>query len=395
VTEDWLWVTGTMLCDLFPWWMTWFEAWCEQFFPQLLELETLCATEPPEIPEYDWGKLAREGHWGSIPLSLIDWVWAHWQAQNWASYCECSPTSGSGACPPVGEFGIPVTTFALAARVRVADATLPVGWTTMSVTFKVTAASFGGTYDVCYTLEDASHVQLGSGPAGRCNSLALGASVTTDITTSYTAPQRAAARYLVLWARPTGLSPQTGTDSYTFTPRMSATFTGTCSGITVTPPPPTPPPIPDEPPIPPMPPPRADCTLGDICARIDAMTGLLAHINATTSIHQVYAVPLRYTLGTVHAGLSGGGQFAVRQLVGVRVDLTSAIPGHVLEGQPQYLWDLGWLTISTADGMVEEIRYTRDTQIWQPRGMRGATTFGYYFKTGVTATVTELLAEQI
>jgi hypothetical protein len=52
------------------------------------------------------------------------------------------------------------------------------------------------------------------------------------------------------------------------------------------------------------------------------------------------------------------------------------------------------LTINTADGMVEEVRWTRDPQVWQPPLAREATSFGYYFKSGVVGTVTELWAEQ-
>jgi hypothetical protein len=47
----------------------------------------------------------------------------------------------------------------------------------------------------------------------------------------------------------------------------------------------------------------------------------------------------------------------------------------------------------TGDGMIEEKRITRDTQVWQPRLIQEASTFGYFFKDATVATITELQPE--
>jgi hypothetical protein len=51
---------------------------------------------------------------------------------------------------------------------------------------------------------------------------------------------------------------------------------------------------------------------------------------------------------------------------------------------------MGWLSIMTGDGMIQEKRLTRMSQLWFPNLMNLATTFGYYLFPGVTATITEL-----
>ena len=95
----------------------------------------------------------------------------------------------------------------------------------------------------------------------------------------------------------------------------------------------------------------------------------------------------------MHGGLSGSGSLAISGLVGIQIDITSPLPPRQLEGTPPYIWDLGWMSILTPDGMIEERRITRDTQVWQPHLMNEATTLGYFFKEGVVGTITELQPE--
>jgi hypothetical protein len=97
-----------------------------------------------------------------------------------------------------------------------------------------------------------------------------------------------------------------------------------------------------------------------------------------------------YTKSTVHAGLSGAASLSVSNLAGVLVDITTQPAGRTGEGNPPYLYDMGWLSILTSDGMIDEKRLTRTQQLWLPRHMPLALTFGYYLNPGVVATITEL-----
>jgi len=63
----------------------------------------------------------------------------------------------------------------------------------------------------------------------------------------------------------------------------------------------------------------------------------------------------------------------------------------LLPGNPPYQWDLGWMSVLTGDGMIEERRLTRATQLWFPTSMPLATTFGLFTNPGVVVNLTELL----
>jgi hypothetical protein len=142
------------------------------------------------------------------------------------------------------------------------------------------------------------------------------------------------------------------------------------------------------------------CSNADICAMLQLLTTDVRNVQSQiraarelVTLVQRYRVPFAYVKGAVHANLTGAGSFAIPRLAGVQVDVVGAPPSKVLEGTPPYLWDVGWMTINTADGMIEERRITRDTQVWQPALIQEATSFGYYFKGSASATVTELKAE--
>jgi hypothetical protein len=101
--------------------------------------------------------------------------------------------------------------------------------------------------------------------------------------------------------------------------------------------------------------------------------------------------PSSIVSGTNHIGLSGQSQFVVSQLAGVIVSIIAAPPHRQEPGNPTYEWDQGWLSISSAGGMLEEKRLTRNAQVWMPRLVNQATLFSYYLFPGVVVNITELL----
>lgn len=109
---------------------------------------------------------------------------------------------------------------------------------------------------------------------------------------------------------------------------------------------------------------------------------------------QRQAVPFGYLTGTAHAGLTGSGTISVSSLLGVLATVTAYPAGNtVIAGEPNYVYDLGWLSIETADGFIDEVRLRNTTQVWTPRIMSTATKIGYSLRAGVTATITELARE--
>jgi hypothetical protein len=111
---------------------------------------------------------------------------------------------------------------------------------------------------------------------------------------------------------------------------------------------------------------------------------------------QRYGKPFAYIKGAVHAGLSTTGTLAIDRLLGVQVDVTASPAGHTVKlGNPSYLYDLGWLSVVTPDGFIDEVRLTRDHQLWQSRLFPMALSVNWALQAGVTITLTELHAEPL
>lgn len=148
-------------------------------------------------------------------------------------------------------------------------------------------------------------------------------------------------------------------------------------------------------------PPTFPCANTDVCAAITRIEQAIYAISQTlgqnyelTTLLQRYGLPFANINGATHPNLVGSAAFAISRLVGMRVSITGLDGEHrTLEGSPEYIWDLGWMSIGDADGMWQEQRITRLSQQWFPLPMPMATTFGYFLKAGVSASFQEIEAE--
>ena len=168
----------------------------------------------------------------------------------------------------------------------------------------------------------------------------------------------------------------------------------------------TPTPLPPPPPVIVVPPgtpsaPTFPCDNVDPCAALVSIQQQLAALSSAmasqaqlVTLMQRYSEPFAYIPGAIHSGIAQSGSFAVSRLIGVRVTVVSR-PGTetLFSGTPTYITDLGWLSLLTPDGMIDEIRLTRDTQTWLPRLMPLANLFGITLREGVVVDVQELEAE--
>jgi hypothetical protein len=99
-----------------------------------------------------------------------------------------------------------------------------------------------------------------------------------------------------------------------------------------------------------------------------------------------------YTKGTVHSGLTGTGTLSVTGLFGLQIELTSGVPAQIqFPGVPPYERSVGWLSILTGDGMIDETRITRQHQVWASALAPYATQVGFQLNAGFSMTLTELL----
>lgn len=130
------------------------------------------------------------------------------------------------------------------------------------------------------------------------------------------------------------------------------------------------------------------------CPPDPTMMGMLENVLGYVKLLQRQLAPFSYVTGTAHAGITGTGTFAVQGLLGMKVAVTAyPATNRVSGGEPSYIYDLGWMSIETPDGFIDEVRVRSTAQVWQPRMMSDATRFGYYLRPGVTATFTELVRE--
>jgi hypothetical protein len=80
---------------------------------------------------------------------------------------------------------------------------------------------------------------------------------------------------------------------------------------------------------------------------------------------QRFKAPFGYRLGRSFPGVSGEGVLGVQRLAGLHFDVTTEPPGKVhLPGNPDYVKDLGWISISTASGMLKELRVSQLHRDW-------------------------------
>ena len=156
-----------------------------------------------------------------------------------------------------------------------------------------------------------------------------------------------------------------------------------------------PPPLPPQPALPGVPDaPARTCTNDDICNAIAELSKRVTIIAKELQEVQRFGVPFAYIPGSQHVGLTGRGSFAIDRLLGMKVNITSHTTTHPdLEGNPSYIWDQGWMSVMTADGLIEEKRVSQTNMTWLPRLMDMGTTFGYELRPGTVATFTELHAE--
>lgn len=109
---------------------------------------------------------------------------------------------------------------------------------------------------------------------------------------------------------------------------------------------------------------------------------------------QRYILPFSYIPGPNHTGLTGTGSAPIERSVGLKITVTGQPLGNrTFLGEPPYIMDLGWVSVLTPDGLLDEIRLTRTTTSWLSKLIPSSTRVGWGLRDGVTATIQELKAE--
>jgi len=141
---------------------------------------------------------------------------------------------------------------------------------------------------------------------------------------------------------------------------------------------------------------RPGGTTSPCCPPDVATQAALDLILKMVTLIQRQAVPFAYVYGDNHAGLTGDGEITpVSGLIGlsVAVDTLPDSYGRA-DGTPERLFDLGYVTLGTADGWIESRRIDFDGSLVLPPARSGVfTRIGYTLAPGVEVSIRELVRE--
>ena len=131
------------------------------------------------------------------------------------------------------------------------------------------------------------------------------------------------------------------------------------------------------------------------CCPPDATAqGLLKQILESVTLLQRQAAPFSYVYGDNHTALSGHGSFAVADLLGVSVDVTTLPDSYGRsDGSPEILFDIGYVTLGTSDGYAASSRISSDGTLHIPPLGGVYTVVGYTLRPGVEVSIRELVRE--
>jgi hypothetical protein len=131
------------------------------------------------------------------------------------------------------------------------------------------------------------------------------------------------------------------------------------------------------------------------CCPPDAATqAQLDQILAMVTLIQRQSAPFGYVYGDNHTALTGNGSFAVSGLIGCSVDVTTLPDSYGRAvGSPERLFDLGFVTLGTADGYEQSRRIDSDGTLFLPPQSGAFTAIGYTLSPGVEVSIRELVRE--
>ncbi len=133
---------------------------------------------------------------------------------------------------------------------------------------------------------------------------------------------------------------------------------------------------------------------GPCCPTDPATSSMLGAIYQLLQVVQRQGVPFAYQNGATHVGVTGSGQIAVSQLLGVKL-APSATPiwTGTEAGNPDELWLDSWITWGNADGWTDRIMLRHSPQISLPPNAQLFTKLGYTFAQGLAVDIQELERE--
>jgi hypothetical protein len=358
-----------------------------------LVLTTFCASDPPSVPTFTSAEtnallsLSYGADFTSGLSKLRDWC----LNAIWYDACQCTVGTATTLVPPAAPAGTPIIQYPGATattacayfeqtRTSIAN-TAPIlgsfpAWGT-SVTWGNVAPNFQNVpYGSQWSVLEISYQNIIRTGAGQTWRVQIGQTPQTNNGSASTDPHfidrsfaPGTTNHITMYYDPAapnirGAWGTSGTGTSDLLVKATLYCTGGAGGVT-------------EPCCPPDP----------------VAAAYLENILSMVTLVQRQIAPFAYVSGSVHAGLSGRGQFAVHGLLGLAVAITTvpARLGRVI-GDPDSVYDAGWINVGTADGWGPRQFISSNPFVLKP--ISGDTTLvGYSIPSDVTVTITELVRE--
>jgi hypothetical protein len=129
------------------------------------------------------------------------------------------------------------------------------------------------------------------------------------------------------------------------------------------------------------------------CPPDDVSLGMLQAILNMVTLQQRQTSPFAYVPGATHSGLTGNGEISVQGLLGAKI--SASVPGRagIDFGNPDTVFEIGWINWGTADGFLQRERLTTSPQLSFPPQAGSYTKIGYSIPPDVTVSILELIRE--
>jgi hypothetical protein len=135
-------------------------------------------------------------------------------------------------------------------------------------------------------------------------------------------------------------------------------------------------------------------TQSPCCPPDQSTQAYLDQILSMVTLIQRQSVPFSYVYGANHTALTGHGSIAVSGLIGCSVDVTTLPASYGREdGSPEHLFDVGFISLGTADGYQHSQRIESDGTLFLPSQAGAFTAIGYTLGPGVEVSIRELVRE--
>jgi hypothetical protein len=341
-----------------------------------INLSSFCASDPPSQPTFT---LSEANALLQFNIGTTDWNSGVTKIQNlienasWYLFCQCTgATTPSAPIAPSSPSGLAVPTYATSPGVQPCDSFIFTATSSFGGSITVGSHVLGGIVpkSFLYTCKNVPH----DGTGANANYSFKQQNGTTVLRTDVVATTPNSTNVLQVPAASgvnniiflfdatsgTGGTLVTGTKIDSF-----CTDTGLPTGTTTCPPDPT-------------------------------ILALLEQVLSLVTIIQRQSVPFAYIPGTVHGPLSGSGEITFSDIVlGLKIVVSNIDSTVGIDtGDPDRLFDVGFVSVGDADGFWCNQRVVTQNQLYFPKFAGSATRLGWTLTSNAQLTITELLRER-